>query len=101
MKFELDDKDKKYIDNINKDLNSGVMPPIFINQIGKEYTFKFKCTDIAKANLFASMLLGENVDKLNKMFGIEVLSLNYNCLEGERDRVKQILQDCIDKLDSI
>ena len=101
MKFELEEKDKNYIDRINEDLNSGETPLLFINQLGKEYTFKFMCTDIAKANLFASMLLGENVDKLNKMFGIEVLSLNYNCLEGERDRVKQILQDCIDKLDSI
>lgn len=101
MKFELEEKDKKYIDKINEDLNSGETPLLFINQLGKEYTFKFMCTDIAKANLLASILLARDTNKLNELFGIQILSLNYNDLEGERNRVKQILQDCINELDRI
>ena len=100
MKFELEEKDKKYIDRVNEDLNSGERPPLFISQLGKEYTFKFKCIDIAKANLFASIFMNPDYTNLfNEIFGVEILSLNFNGLEGERDKVKQILQNCIDELD--
>lgn len=102
MKFELEEKDKNYIDRVNEDLDSGENPPLFIGKLIKEYTFKFKCTDIAKANLFVSIFMNPDYTNLiNEIFGIEILSLNYNGLEGERNRVKKILQDCINELDRI
>lgn len=102
MKFILEDKDKRLIDNINKDLEEGKDCILFVSQKNKEYTFKFECVDIAKAELFVSILMNSNYkDILEEVFGIKVLSFNYNGLESERERIKDILEGCINSLNDM
>ena len=71
----------------------------------RSYYFEFKCTDIAKANLFAGLLMSsrynEEARQFQEMFGIEVQSLNYCHGDQAITTLKSYLQDFIEKLDTI
>jgi hypothetical protein len=104
MKVILDEKDLSFIDKVNEDIKDGLNAPLFINRNDDfVYTFEFTCTDIAKANLFAYMMIGnsEEVKEFQETFGINVTCLNYSKGDSKLRELKLHLKNFLDELDRI
>lgn len=104
MNIEFEEKDLKYIDNINKDLESGEEPPLLINKIDHQYYIAFTCKDIAKSNGFIMGLIKNpqfNSVELEEKFGIVIDSINFSKGDLKIKELKNTLQNFIDELDKI
>ena len=99
MKIEFDEKDREYIDRINKDLEAGEDIPLFINQVGNTYYINFTCTDVAKANAFVMEFLRPRGNM--EEFGIHVNSLNFCEGDNKVYQLKEYLQNFLNQLDEI
>lgn len=96
MKLEFDDKELKTIDNINKDIEEKgpINVPLFMQSEG-EYSLKFNCKDIAKANVFINYFMSTASTKKLEEMGIEVLAIEYR---NDKNDIIQILEETIEKL---
>ena len=102
MKFVLEERDTNYIDKINKDIQYGECPPLFVNQIGKRYYIEFECTDIAKANNFVfDMMNSRNEEQLEEVLGIRVNCINYCNGDTKLNELKETLKDFLYKLENM
>lgn len=104
MKIELDEKDLKYIQNINEGLSNGENLPVFIPEKGKRYFIEFTCEDVAKANAFAMMFMNPNPEKvteLREIFGITVNCISYCNGDSKLSELKQYLQSFLQSLENI
>ena len=103
MKIEFNEKELNYMENINQSIKNKEDVPLFINTIGHTYTFEFTCTDIAKANLFAVMMMGSNDDAnyFRDTFGIDVKCLNYSAGDRKINELKGYLNQFLNDLDNI
>jgi hypothetical protein len=104
MKVVLDEKDLSLIERINEDINNGENIPLFINRNDDfVYTFEFRCTDIARANLFANLLMNNNLNKeakeFQETFGIDVICLNYSKGDSKIRELKSHLKNLLDELE--
>lgn len=100
MKIELEGNELDYIDKINKDLSTGNCPPLFVNQIGKEYYINFTCLDLAKANNFIMELL-RPANIYDNITGIHVNSINYCHGDNKITELKSYLKSFLDQLENI
>lgn len=102
MRFECDEKDNRYIENVNKDIADGQEISAFVNNVGGEYFINFTCTDVAKANNFILNLLSPSKqDYIEETLGIKVNSLNYCHGDHKIQTLKQYLQSFMEALDRI
>jgi len=104
MKIELDERDLKYINNVNEDLENGEEPILFVNTLTNDYYINFRCVDLAKANNFIGMLLcpRDNMKNLvEENFGIKVNSLNFCEGDHKLSTLKSYLKEFMEKLDNI
>ena len=104
MKIEFNEDDLSYIQRVNEDLENGKRPPLFINQIGDTYTFEFKCTDIARANLFAFMMMASHLEEakeFQKLFGIDVQCINYAKGDSKLNTLKSYLKNFLEELEQM
>lgn len=95
MKLEFEEKELKSIERLKKDLDAGENVPLFANSIDAEYALKFKCTDIAKANILLHFLMSRYSADTLKACGIEVLALEYR---NNKNDIIEILEDTIRRL---
>ena len=104
MKIEFEEKDLTLIDNINKDLDAGEKPILFVNEVDRQYFISFTCKDIAKANAFIRGLIRNqdfNNKELEEKFGIMIDSINYCEGDLKAKKLKSLLQDFITELDKL
>lgn len=104
MRFELSEKDKRFIEGVNKDLSEGENIPLFINEVGRRYYINFECLDVAKANLFALILLSSNPEtekNVEEVLGIRVNSLNYFDGDTRIGELKNYLREFLEKLEGM
>lgn len=104
MKIDIDENDKRYVNEINECLAAGEDIPLFISEKGRKYYFEFTCEDVGKANLFAVMLMNpspEKVKELNENFGITVNAISYKDPAPNVHKIKELLQLLSQELDSI
>lgn len=75
MKIIFDEKDQKYIENINKDIET--FPPIPINSLNdKKYALVFTATDLAKASCFILNMFDSERGEIEDTLGIRVVELS-------------------------
>ena len=102
MKIELDEKDKRFINRINEDLNNKESIPLFVGQIDKDYFIKFTCKDVAKANAFVMAFMNNNnSDALLNDYGVEIKALNYCFGDNKITEIKNKVQEFINELDGM
>ena len=103
MRIELSEIDKNNIENINTELEKCNEPPLFINEINREYFINFTCTDIGKANVFVATLLSntENSKNIQETLGIRVNSLNYCDGDTKLSILKNKLKEFLEELERI
>ncbi len=102
MKFILEDRDQRNIDNINKDLQGGINDcPLFVSgEPGKKYYLEFEVTDIAKANTFvANMLLTSKSKEVRDTLGIDIKCLAYSGPDRKIDGIKEFLRNALNELE--
>ena len=102
MKIELEEKDINYINRVNEDISNGELPPLFVNEVGRDYFINFKCLDRAKANSFILSLLNPARSKeMEEKFGIQFNSLNYCEGDNKIATLKEYLRSFLDTLENI
>jgi hypothetical protein len=103
MKIELSEIDKENIESINKTIEDGNEPCLFINNVGADYFINFTCTDIAKANIFIATLLSntENSKKIQDTLGIKVNSINYCEGDTKIAALKNYLTNFLEMLENM
>ena len=101
MKFILEDHDLRNIDNINKDLQDGLQPPLFVSgEPGKKYYLEFETTDIAKANTFvANMMNSHNAKYIEETLGIDIKCIAYSGPDRKIDSLKEFLRNALNELE--
>ena len=101
MKFILEDHDLRNIDNINKDLQDGLQPPLFVSgEPGKKYYLEFEITDIAKANTFvANMMNRHNAKYIDETLGIDIKCIAYSGPDRKIDSLKEFLRNALNELE--
>lgn len=103
MKFILEEKDLKNIDNINKDLQDGINIPLFVTgDPGRKYNIEFQVSDVAKANTFvANMMLHHNADYIRETLGIEIKCIDYSGADRKIDSLKRVLRNALNELEQM
>lgn len=101
MQIIFDENDQRYIDNVNKDLQSGETPPIPISTLNdKKYAIVFTATDLAKASCFAYNMLTKN-QEIDNALGINIIELSYEPGHTHIDNLKNLLRNTLMELDRI
>ena len=106
MKIILEEKDLRFVENINKDIEEVGLNniPLYVNECDRNYYINFSCIDIAKANRFVLMLMTsdqETREMIEDTFGIRVNSLNYCHGDNRVAELKEYLQEFINRLDQM
>ena len=103
MKIILEDRDQKYIENVNEDLQAlETCPPIPINSLNdKKYAIVFTATDLAKASCFALNMLSSGNREIEEALGIHVVELSFEPGHSHIDNLKALLQKTLIELDHI
>ena len=103
MKIILDEKDEKTIKNINDDIAAGNKPMLYLNEIGREYSFEFTCTDIGRANLFAYLMMRPDDfgKEFQEIFGIRCERIRYVGKPVDVTNLRAYLTECLNKLDNM
>lgn len=101
MKFILEDHDLRNIDKINKDLQDGLQPPLYVSgEPGKKYYLEFETTDIAKANIFvANMMNSNNAKYIEETLGIDIKCISYSSPDRKIDSLKEFLRNALNELE--
>lgn len=100
MKFVLEEGDERFINNINRAIEEGEMPPLFVPRKDTRYYIEFECIDIAKANVFTYALM-HNDKSLKEQLGIDVRCIAYSGPDRKIDKLKKLLEDVIKQLDDL
>lgn len=103
MKIILEDKDTKYIDLVNKDLENGEEIPLFCGE-KHNYSVSFDVLDIAKANAFVAGIVmtqdTEKIKEIEELIGIRFTFLNF--VEGHKIKaLKEMLQNFLFEIDRL
>lgn len=101
MKIELEEKDKLFINNINKDIENGEKPILYCPD-KRKYSISFEVRDIAKANAFICSIVmnPNNAKEIEDLIGIRFTSLNYK--EGlQIEKLKELLSRFMIELDQL
>lgn len=102
MKILLEERDINYINRVNEDLANGELPPLFMNEVGKDYYINLTCLDIAKANSFILDLCAPaKVEEMEEKFGIRFNSINYCHGDNKLIELKDYLQRFLDDLNNV
>ena len=104
MKFILEETNKRLIDNINEDIKSGEMPPLFVSEFDRKYCLEFKIIDIAKANSFIMDMMTHNPDirkEIEDKLGIEVTAVKYDNGNAQVDNLKSLLREVLERLENM
>lgn len=96
MRIEFDEKDKKYIENMNKYIEDSKNPTILFEK-DKKYYLEITCSDVAKANRFITTLLYH--DEELKDTGIKVTAVHLT--PAVKRELKESLLHLIDKVDNM
>lgn len=101
MKFILEEHDLRNIDNINKDIQDGQDPPLFVSYTpGKRYYLEFETTDIAKANTFVvNMMNSNNAKYIEEILGINIKCIAYSGPDRKIDSIKEFLRNALNELE--
>ena len=101
MKFILEEHDQRNIDNINKDIQDGQDPPLFVSGApGKRYYLEFETTDIAKANIFVvNMMNSNNAEYIEETLGINIKCIAYSGPDRKIDSIKEFLRNALNELE--
>ena len=100
MKFVLEEGDERFINNINRSIEEGELPPLFVSRTDTRYYIEFECTDIAKANAFVYTLMN-NDKSLKEDIGIDVKCIAYSHPDRKISKLKKLLQNVIEQLDRL
>lgn len=97
MKFELEEKDLKAIENINRDIKKGKkLNRMLFEKPGGKYSISFTVKDPAKANcfIFNTLFQGRDTEKITDITGVEFTSLNFKdniVLNNIEERLQSML----------
>ena len=98
MKFEFEERELKAVENIQQDLDNGKDIPLFVYSTDREYALRFKCTDIAKANVLIHFLINRCSTDTLKDCGIEILSIDYR---DNKNDIIEVLEDTLQRLKGV
>ena len=97
MKFELEEKDLKAIEDINRDIKVGKkLTGLVFEEPGGKYSISFTVKDPAKANYFIynTLFQGRDREKIIDITGVDFTSLNFkdnNVLNNIEERLQTML----------
>lgn len=104
MKIVLDEKDNKYIERINYDIENGEEPILFCSE-KRNYSVSFDVIDIAKANNFILEIVmnpnHEHAKEIEEKIGIRFTSINYSAGDSKLDELKHYLAEFMERINRI